>query len=318
MVELTILITTYNRWAKLKKMLESISLQGCYSEYNLIISDNHSDYDVKESVINEFEETFTNNITFNSWSFNTGQSTNMSISFLLAKTKWYWYLSDDDEIVDGALKRVLDDIKINSDACAIRYSIQNSYPHSDTCLYNITDYINYYHDNNRKGEMIYLSMVYNLDVLKPFLSDITVYSYTYISFLLPMLQCLITKNGKVVLSSYSAYKYNINIEEGWSSNLYSYFKVLLGIRTFYDIDFNIPPKQHVRLINTVCFLLTVNQVVENLLKIDNKVKQDYFYHMLKPYWIGSFFQKKVYSLIYQIYRISGVNLIELKHKIYIK
>ena len=83
-------------------------------------------------------------------------------------------------------------------------------------------------------------------------------------------------------------------------------------------DFNIPPKQHVRLINTVCFLLTVNQVVENLLKIDNKVKQDYFYHMLKPYWIGSFFQKKVYSLIYQIYRISGVNLIELKHKIYIK
>lgn len=315
MAELTILITTYNRWAKLKKMLESISVQGCYNEYNLIISDNHSDYDVKEFVLNEFEETFTNNILFNSWSFNTGQSTNMSISFLLAKTKWYWYLSDDDEIVDGSLKKVFDDIKIHNNACAIRYSIQNSYPHSDTFLYDIADYINYYHDSKRKGEMIYLSMVYNLDVLKPFLSDITMHSYTYISFLLPMLQCLVNKKGKVFLSSYSAYKYNVNIEEGWSSNLYSYFKVLLGIRTFYDIDFNIPPKQHIRLINTVCFLLTANQVVENLLRIDNNVKRDYFYHMLKPYWVGSFVQKKVYSFIYQTYRIFGVNLIELKHKI---
>lgn len=296
------------------RMLESICLQGHYGEYNLIISDNHSDYDVKNFVLGEFDENFTNNITFNTWRFNTGQSTNMSISFLLANTKWYWYLSDDDEIVDGSLKKVLDDINTNSNVCAIRYSIQNSYPHSDICLYDIADYISYYSNNSLKGEMIYLSMVYNLDVLKPFLSDLTSHSYTYISFLLPMLQCLINKKGIVVLSSYPAYKYNINVEEGWSSNPYSYFKVLLGIRTFYDIDFNISTKERKKLINTVCFLLTANQVVDNLLKIDNIEKRDYYYQMLKPYWIGSYFKKTISSLIYKTYKILGLNLIELKHK----
>jgi len=313
MIELTILITTYNRKERLKEMLHSIDIQGCSGEYKLIISDNHSDYNVEEFVLSEFGEKFTKHIKFNSWRFNTGQSTNMSISFLLADTKWYWYLSDDDELVDGSLRKVLDDIKVKKDVCAIKYSIQDTFFHNDIRVRNINDFIKYYNKKNQ-GEMIFLSMVYNLDVLRPYLGDLTKYSYTYISFLIPVLRCLISEDGDLYLSSSVAYKYKNN-SEGWSGNPESYLKVLLGIRTFFDIDLNLSKEIGAKLINTVCFLLETRNVVNLLIRIEEKYKREKYYRLLKPYMVGGFIHKLIFSCVYKLYNYFGVNVFVLKKKV---
>ncbi len=166
MKKITLLITTYNRKDRLCQMLKSIERQGHYDEYEMVICDNHSDYNVENYVSSNFNNEFVSNIKFNTWRFNTGQSTNMAIAFLLVETKWCWYLSDDDEITEGALEHVLKDVEVYPNVAAIKHSLQGVFVHNDRKLCNTTDLVDYYKGKN-KGELIFLSMVYNLEILKP-------------------------------------------------------------------------------------------------------------------------------------------------------
>ena len=97
---LTILIPTYNRRERLLNTLHSISNQGHWGEYKIVIVDNCSNYNVKETIESEFPDAFTQSITVHRWYFNTGMSTNISIAFEFVDTKWCWFISDDDEILD--------------------------------------------------------------------------------------------------------------------------------------------------------------------------------------------------------------------------
>ena len=58
--QLTIAIPTYNRRDSLIKLLKSIEASSYQQLKEIVISDNHSDYDVKEELTKEFPQDFLN------------------------------------------------------------------------------------------------------------------------------------------------------------------------------------------------------------------------------------------------------------------
>lgn len=305
MKELTILITTYNRRERLCNMLHSLEYQGLTNEYNLIICDNNSDYDVKSVIKDKFSKEFFDNIEFNSWNFNTGQSTNMAIAFLLVNTKWCWYLSDDDEVTEGSLKQVLNDIKAEPHVSAIKHSIDIFPDHPDGYLKNIEEYIDYY-KNYDKGEMIFLSMVYNLDTLKPWLGMMTMYSYTYISFLIPVIKAL-TENIPIKLSSFNAYKYKVN-DNNWSSKPETFLNTVLGIRTFQDIPLDIKSSTRKDLDRLICHHCNPSRLINCLFSIPKKSTRKRYFDNLKHYCFHTFIDHVVYGLSFYLFHYCNIDL----------
>ena len=234
---LTILIPTYNRKERLLGTLHSIASQGHWGEYSIVIVDNCSDYNVEDAIKNEFSEFFTCNIKFHRWFFNTGMSTNISIAFEFVDTTWCWFISDDDEIKDGAVETIINDMKRYKNSVAIKYSIQDICQYDDKIINNVKEWSNYYqiHSSGDKG---YLSMLYNISLLYPYLYELTVHSYSYLSFWLPVIRALNETNYNMVMSSDILFKYKSN-NDGWSSSEERYLNTLLGIRTLFDSDYNL-------------------------------------------------------------------------------
>lgn len=239
MKELTLLVTTYNRKERLLNMLRSIERQGLFDNYSVLISDNHSDYDVSEFLSNELSSEFLSVITVHTWSFNIRMSSNISVSLALVQTPWCLFLSDDDEMTPDSLAVILDDINKNPNAIALKYSLLGYTPYPDTEFLTLQDFISYYENNIDKAkEMYYLSRVYNLRLLGDYCGYFTEYSYTYISFLVPLFFALRDRIGYVKTSSFSTIEYKMcPSNENWFFNE-RYVKTELGISTVSDILLN--------------------------------------------------------------------------------
>ena len=89
--KLTVLIPTYNRKEPLREQLRSLEVQGLWDEYEIIISDNHSNYDVKEMINESFSADFVKIIRIERRSCNVGGDLNVSLSFQLPTTEWMWF-----------------------------------------------------------------------------------------------------------------------------------------------------------------------------------------------------------------------------------
>ena len=262
---LTIAIPTYNRKEGLCKMLKSILRQGHTEEYQLLILDNHSNYDVRLMLCNEFSEDFANSVEIRRWIFNIGMATNISMPFLWTETKWLWLLSDDDEISDGAIQMILNDIKDNPNVLAIKYSLEDEFlPNEDIMIESIDEFSEYYNKDKRVYQMMYLSNVYNIEALAPYLSDITTYSYTHISFILPILRGLID-HKTYLLSSKPFVKYNNYSDDNWAKTRFK--KVLLGYSSFADIDLCITTEEltnlHKAVFSAFNFRITLKWILTN-------------------------------------------------------
>lgn len=242
--KLTIVIPTYNRKDSLLKLLEGLSQQGQFDKYKILISDNHSDYDVKQAIEDKFSQDFESIIKVNRWSFNTSQAFNMTAGMLFVDTKWCWLISDDDTFTENAIQKGLEDIEKYPDMGAIRYSLNCCF-HDDVVVKNLQEYIEYYNSrpNILGGEPFYIGGLFNMVKLRPHLTYTTMYSYTYISFVIPFLKSLEKQESHLLFSSFQAYNYNLAVGDGWYNNPLSHLRVMLGIRTFYDIPFNLPIKE---------------------------------------------------------------------------
>ena len=312
-MDLTILIPTYNREKGLKNLLENLYSQGHIGEYKIVISDNHSDYDVRKMIDDNFDKAFSEMITVNTWSFNVGMSSNISISYLLADTRWCWCISDDDKILDGSVSAVLSDIKKfdGEDITAVKYSLLNKVQHENRYINSLDDFLDYYSDKSRKGELYYLSMLYNMDTVRPYLGLLTEYSYTYISFLIPLLKGLL--DGKrFFVSSRPCIEYSERADDNWSAK--RYVNVMLGVRTFADIDFNIPAKKHRKLLKVISQNLP-------LIRVTSKIAQQNGCFRRRLLWKNSYFMYKrnanvfMRMLCYLLY-ITDFDLYEVCRKLY--
>ncbi|MBR1627273.1 MAG: glycosyltransferase family 2 protein [Bacteroidales bacterium] len=312
-MNLTVLIPTFNREKGLKNLLENLYSQGHIGEYKIVISDNHSDYDVRKMIDDNFDKSFSEIITVNKWNFNVGMSSNISISYLLVDTRWCWCISDDDKVLDGSIDTVLSDIKKfdNENITAVKYSLLNKVQHENRYINSFDDFLNYYSVKSRRGELYYLSMLYNMDNIRPYLGLLTEHSYTYISFLIPLLKGLL--DGKrFFVSSRPCIEYSERADDNWSAK--RYVNVMLGVRTFADIDFNISAKWQRKLLKVISQNLP-------LIRITGKITQQKTFFRRRLLWKNSYFMYKrnanvFMRLLCYILFVTNFDLYGLCRKIY--
>lgn len=307
---LTIAIPTYNRKEPLFKMLKSILKQGHRKEYQLLIIDNHSDYDIRQMITERFSEEVADTIVIQRWNFNTGMSANLSFPFLLTATKWLWLLGDDDEICNGSLERIINDIRLHPNALAIKYSLKGGYiPNDDITLKSVREFSAYYSQHYRVHQMMFLSNIYNLEELHPYLTNVFDYSYTYISFLIPIIKGLID-HKPYVLSSFPFVYYNNDSEDNWTKKCFK--KVLLGYCSFADIEFDISIKEIKDLYKTIFLAFPFRRTLKWLLSNTNRTEAMMMWKRLFPIFQShGLIRQLAASLLVHLYCCCGINLRKL-------
>ncbi len=102
---LTVAIPTYNRPQSLKKILDQL-----YKEKNqafqIVVSDDSSIDDI-ESVVKKYQGSM-NNLDYYRSKSDHGYSRNILRLYELAKTRYIWFLSDDEEVLQGAIDKILE------------------------------------------------------------------------------------------------------------------------------------------------------------------------------------------------------------------
>lgn len=150
---LTIAIPTYNRAHRLEKSLNDLLSQIIKSKkkqyLSVFVSDNGST-DTTAAVINKYSDIFNqNNIIFSSHSFsnNRGFDANVLNCYRNCDSEYIWFLSDDDNIIDGAINSIIDDI--HKYAPNVLYYNFDQDPFSLDNPYNkTTTLFNYVDENN--------------------------------------------------------------------------------------------------------------------------------------------------------------------------
>ena len=310
--KLTVVIPTYNRKKPLLRMLDSLRRQGQFDKYKILIMDNHSDYDVKQTIDENFDGEFRDIIVVHSWKFNTSQAFNMTAGMPFVDTEWCWLISDDDAFTEHAIERGLEDMEKHPDVAVIRYSL-NCYKHDDVLVNNLTEFIGYYktHASLKCGETFYIGGLFNMRVLQPYLTYATRYSYTYIAFVVPFLKALEDSHAPLLFSSFQAYDYFIAEEVGWYKKPSSYLTVMLGIRTFRDIPFNISAKQK----NELCAIMTSailrdTKAFSVLSLIEDRHARIENYRQLKYAINYKWWHKPILKTIFYIQYYTGVNCLK--------
>lgn len=199
MRNLSIVITTYNRKDSLIRMLKSIEVQGHIDLYHLVISDNHSDYDVIGWVKDHVSTEFFNNIEFVIRPYNIGGDLNISFSFQLCKSKWMWLLSDDDTVTCDSLQIITRDIIKYNSVIALKYSIVGYERNIDMTVNTFDGFLDYYvHNHHSAGEMIFMSNnIFHVELLEKYLGYAPMAADTYMSQLVPVFLSLIKDKKEV-------------------------------------------------------------------------------------------------------------------------
>ncbi len=115
-IQLSICIPTYNREKYLKDLLDCILNQLKDIEDGIVeicVSDNSST-DNTQSMMLEYQQKY-NNITYFRWDKNMGADMNYLKVVEIAHGKYCWFFGSDDLMVDGAIKKMLEEIKEDCD-----------------------------------------------------------------------------------------------------------------------------------------------------------------------------------------------------------
>jgi len=184
-------------------MLQSIEVQGQLEHFNIIISNNNSNYNVEKWIEESVSKPFFNNIEFFNRPYNLGGDLNIALTFQLCKTKWMYLLSDDDFLSEGAIEVVLNDICNGCDVAMFKYSIVGNKPNSVLTVNTIDQFLNYYIENKKSaGEMIFMSNnVFNIEIIGKYSGYAPMAAHTYMSQLVPTFLALKNEKTKVVFKS---------------------------------------------------------------------------------------------------------------------
>lgn len=122
-MDLSICIPTYNRPNQLPNCLNSIYLakKNCNLEFEVCVSDNGSNYNVKE-IINRYKKKL--NINLNVNKKNLGYQPNLLKTINISKGKYVWAIGDDDLLMSNSLKKIEELLKKYKD---VDFFYLNSY-----------------------------------------------------------------------------------------------------------------------------------------------------------------------------------------------
>ena len=120
-MKLTIAIPTYNRNKILKNNLRLL-LPQITSDCRILILDNCSEIPVKDSLSGIIKEFSHVDIRVVRNSYNLGLTGNILRCFEMCADPWLWILGDDDQVKEGAIKQILNDIRKYKDNHFISYA----------------------------------------------------------------------------------------------------------------------------------------------------------------------------------------------------
>ena len=122
---LTIAIPTYNRSKELAITLSHLFKQDG-SRVRILVSDDGST-DNTERTVKKFQKKY-KNLFYNRNMVNQGYSTNVYKLYKLSKTKFIWFLCDDDTVLPGAVAKILSAIdKYNPTIATFNYTWLDPY-----------------------------------------------------------------------------------------------------------------------------------------------------------------------------------------------
>lgn len=222
---LTICIPTYNRKERLLTQLESLYRQSDVYKVNILIIDNHSNYDVEAAIVEHFGKDKVSNLQVHVNPVNLGLEPNICMPFLLAKTKWIWTLGDDDETTPDSISIILNSIDKNEETAFFIFSISNFPCHHDKTYSELEPFIDYWYKiHKHNGDLVFLSnKVYNMEYVKPYIGLAIKNCLNCVGHIVPMFYCLNEKKGSVCLSSSAVVTY----KEPDPNSAYNYIKVAL-------------------------------------------------------------------------------------------
>lgn len=122
-MDLSICIPTYNRPNQLPNCLNSIYLakKNCNLEFEVCVSDNGSNYNVKE-IVNKYKKKL--NINLNVNKKNLGYQPNLLKTINISKGEYVWAIGDDDLLIPNSLKKIEELLKKYKD---VDFFYLNSY-----------------------------------------------------------------------------------------------------------------------------------------------------------------------------------------------
>jgi hypothetical protein len=279
---LTIVIPTYNREERLIKELKSIFLQPEYKNIEIVILDNHSNYNITHSLVQNFSPEELLNIELVINPFNIGGEGNLSNSFKFCKTKYMWLLGDDDETLNDSIKTILLGIENNKDIAVFKYSINNFILEEDKFITNISEFINYYKNGiHTSGTMIFVSNnIFNMELLEPFIQN----AFTPFNLFMLIITILFTNTIKIKYCPQSIVNY-IPPNPGSEWNFIS---MLLKMATFdkflisilYKDNYAFTKRQIIELSTLIVRDFPRIKLIIDLFKLDNRWKRSYIYNKI--------------------------------------
>ena len=269
---------TYNRRNQLIRLLKSIESQNRMDIYSILISDNCSNYSVQDALDEEFSGAFRDNIEVMRREVNGGGDYNISSLFAYAKTKLFWIIGDDDEVLPGAIEKVIDNYRRHQDIPFFKYVMPAAFKFSDDIrMSNIDDLVVCHKKGYLLGGLIFVSNnIYNVDLLRPYFSDCLYYGYCSISQIIPMLRCLVDSDYDVLLCKDYIVKFNAPEGDHWN-----YIKVVTSLGTILDINWGGNHKEIKKAFRVIGDYFGYGRFLTENIKIKDKYYRKYIY------WKGS-------------------------------
>lgn len=271
---LTIGIPTYNRKHQLIRLLKSIQAEKSTDKYSIIISDNCSNYSVEETIDTVFSGEFRNTITVKRRDVNGGGDYNISTLFENCNTSLLWLIGDDDEILPGAINRVIENHEKYPDIPVFKYATQSAMKFTeDIRMKNVNDFARCHKNGYLYGAIIFMSNnIYNIKMVKPYFSDCLYYGYCSVSHFLPLMHCLVDSEFDAMLCKDNIVKYNNPDGDHWN-----YLKIVTSLSTVLDINWGHNHKDIKKIFCIICSYFGITQFLLENIKITDKSYRNYTY-----------------------------------------
>lgn len=245
---LTVLIPTYNRKNSLSRTLDSLQKQQRY-DFNIVISDNCSNYSIENEVLSLLDDSFRSRITVFHHPFNVGGTDNIIGLISLCKTKWGWMLGDDDFVHEEAIKSILSTINSSPEVGAAWYTLETT-PLKEEKIQSMIDLVSIIDSikENRNGDFIFCSnKVYNIDEIKSYMEIVHRFSYTRIAQCFPFVELLKDHKPILIIRGTPIVKHSGG-SPSWDIN-----KTVSGLSTLIDYPTGLSWKKHCEFVKAVMF-----------------------------------------------------------------
>lgn len=239
--QITVMIPTYNRKECLLKLLECLRKQTC-QDFRVVVSDNHSNYDVREAV-KKYIDFFGPRLELMIREDNVGSTVNINGVFTMVKTKWGWLMGDDDFPLPDAVEKIYS--YLSDEVGALHFSLYDmgAFIEDYVDLKDLPSFIRLFWEMsngskeivNLQGDLIFMSnKVYNLDVTKQYLFQQNTYGYTRVPQMITILTMLDKKTGFFRVVNENLVTVSDTSNQSWRMT-----NIALGMSTFTHVPFNV-------------------------------------------------------------------------------